>query len=389
MMQMSSMITLLAFGLLLHAIHSSLFHKGDSPAGTGMAIIMWQRADTLMHATAACEKRSSPECDKSSFSLDLLRITRKYNPTIKIYLMAEIKALESHPYYKKSLHGLGVIILDRSRYVGNFSRSDVYTKAHLAAGHHWQPDMMSRFCEVSDAVHDLKLSRIFVVDSDVGIFRDIEHTFQHYDEDIVTPCDWCSQVALYSDRALSKFCDAHIEFLEADRNEALRSSVSEFNDMIMLRLFLRGHWQQELDLQFAILQEEEPSARNPFPFVWIAATSVQFFDVRVPYIWHSKFNLSDFLTSPFDFTETVTTTESPHKLFLNNDCVRFEELISFKRTAWGDNVFPMYAQTNVPLPVIHFQGACKTKVVHKLYLREYVSLPRSSLLFGGVNHLFD
>jgi len=344
---------------------------------TGVPIIMWQRGDTLMHASTACENHTSSECDSASFSLDLIKITRKHNPTQDIYLMAEQKALDSHPYYKRSLQKLNVIVINRDNFVGNLSRSAVYTKAHLDQGHHWQPDMMSRFCEISDAVNDLKLSRVFLIDSDVGIFHDIEQIFQAYDEDIVTPCEWCSQVAAYSARALSAFCDAHIEFLTEDRNDALRKSVPEFNDMVMLRLFLRGHWQQEHGLRFAILQEEQPSARNPFPFVWIAATSVQFFDARVPYIWHSKFNLSDLLASPFDFTEVITSTDprdnpaNSHRLHLNVNCERFDELISFKHMAGSNYVVPAYVQSVATLPVIHFQGDCKVQIVHQMYLREY------------------
>lgn len=329
---------------------------------------MWQRAGTLMNATRECEGSTDAHCFERQFSLDLLRLTRLHNPTLEMYLMLETNYLDAHEYYRASINSLNIHIVPRKQYSGELSRSAQYIRAHTDLGYHWQPDMMSRFCEVSDAVLALGLRRVLVMDSDVGLFTNINDQLKGYKEDVVTPCDWCSQIALYTSSALSNFCDAHIEFLLHEENAALRESTPAFNDMLMLSFFLKEHWQRETRTSYNILVEEIPSPRNPHPAVWIAASSVQFYDIRVPYVWHSASNSTPLLLNPFNFTAVVTTTESSHSRFLNVDCKKFDDLFDYAISPDGLPVLYMKG-TLITLPAVHFQGNCKTRKVHELYVK--------------------
>jgi len=341
----------------------------------GFSLFMWQREDTLMQASEECDVVLSDVCDKIQHSLDLMKITRLHNPALQMNIMLETSYLKKNTYFEANLQALDINIIPREKYVAPVSRSVRYKQIHQESGQPYPADMLTRFCEISDAANELNLRRVLLIDSDVGLFADILDVFKDYPEDVVTPCSWCSQFVLFSSEVLSNFCDAQLQFLTEKQYAHLRQKKPVIDDMAMLGLFLTEDWQKEQRFTYITLQDETPSLRNLNPAKWIAAVSVQFYDIRVPYVWHSRLNSSTTLGINFDFSRVESdVSNSANRAHLNTDCApfyNFFDVYTARSTETGTTSAPLvsFKGTFLTLPAVHFQGMCKIAVVHEIYVR--------------------
>jgi hypothetical protein len=252
----------------------------------------------------------------------------------------------------------------RHKYRKENSRALKYEALHTKVGGLHDPMMMSRFCEWSDAVLEYDFKRILTIDSDVALFENVNEAFQGFTEDVVSPCRACSQVVLWTQKSLSNFCDAHIEYLSLESRERIQfyekygdpSSIEQqtrWNDMRMLEAFmLEKRFNQGLS---SVSQtDERPSERNPLPFVWLAGLTIQAYDLNTIYI-----------RKLFDYK------------FMNNwgnvDCKYFDILFEFKREEEFKPKFAIYAPANARLPLMHFHQVCKIEYGHRTYLKHYQS----------------
>ncbi|KAG2483136.1 hypothetical protein HYH03_017982 [Edaphochlamys debaryana] len=179
-------------------------------------------------------------------ALDLLRVSRLFNPTTRFYLLADLGVVEKNAYHQGQLAKLNLQIRNSTGLRGPGSRAAQYDALHYQnANELHPPEMLSRFCEMADLAKAEGLERILTVDADQGLFTDVYKAFQLYQEDIVTPCYQCSQIVLWSTKALDAYCDGLLTFWrlnETDRQELFTKYRTErdFNDMHFLDIFIKG-----------------------------------------------------------------------------------------------------------------------------------------------------
>ena len=91
--------------------------------GPKIVVVMWQRDDALMGATRACETLTTEACNANQFTLDLIRISRLFNPDAQFVLMVDAKSLAKQPYYASVLKSLRVKVVSRDAYRTSGSRA--------------------------------------------------------------------------------------------------------------------------------------------------------------------------------------------------------------------------------------------------------------------------
>jgi hypothetical protein len=324
---------------------------------SGITVLLWQRG--LMEASRACERLLTSKCKRSMFPVDFLRISRLFNPNTTFVLLVDKAELESKPYFAAEMKKLSVQIIYREHYRRNTSRALRYEDIHTRVGGIHDKMMMSRFCEWSDVVSKHGFKRILTIDSDVALFQNVDEAFRSFSEDIVSPCKSCSQVVLWRPKALSNFCDAHIDYLSLnDKSRTMLyekygdpSSLDEqkrWNDMRMLEAFML---EKQFNYGFSSisLSDERPNARNPLPFVWLAGLTIQAYDPEVSY----------------------TREYNPKLLWGNLDCRYFDVLFHFRRMSEEEPKSAFLTSANARLPLMHFHQKCKIEYGHLTYVKHY------------------
>jgi hypothetical protein len=246
-----------------------------------IAIFGWQLNNTLMNVTKECDVNGGSDCaiGTTPFSLDLLRITRLFNPVsqTKFFVLLDEDYLEKEPYYAQQLHRAQVELRPRSQYRQVGSRALAYEALHVKFGVHHSAQMESRFCEWADLAKAEGLDRVITIDSDVALYDDVDAIFKAFPEDIVTPCAACSQIVLWNTKALSNYCDGLIEFFLQPSDQLFKMSVKyqlvrcsggdDFNDMTFLKIYLLDNFGRH-NMSYVDLTSSPMDPRIPHPGMW-------------------------------------------------------------------------------------------------------------------------
>jgi hypothetical protein len=134
-------------------------------------------------------------------------MSRLLSPNGSFYLLVDRNVVDA--YYSNALRNLNVHIRYREHYR---ERAAKYERLHRHMRH--PPEMLSRFCELADLAKRESFSRVLSLDADVALLDDVDSLFRDVIEDLVTPCDTCSQVVLWRPSALDRFCDGLLRFWE-------------------------------------------------------------------------------------------------------------------------------------------------------------------------------
>ncbi|KAG2500898.1 hypothetical protein HYH03_001657 [Edaphochlamys debaryana] len=308
------------------------------------------------------------------FALDALRISRIFNPRTPIYLLCDKEVMENNTWYRHQLDHIGIKIEHRSSFRSNTSRAVKYERLQEGAHLEHVVEMQSRFCEVADFASARSLRRLLVTDADVALFADARAVLGLHGEDVVAPSARSSQLALWSIEALDSFCDALMALMrmrKAERTELFERynlTGGRYNDMDALSMFIQEQgapWAAPaLGLSTAVLVSEAPAPRNPWPVLWTAAEYAQ----GIP-------------ADPLHPPPLPVPTGEWH----NKDCKYWDELVTFSPVPWSTPVpVPVLRGVNLPLPFVHFNKACKWRLL-PLFVWHYLEwhLRGAQVLPGG------
>ena len=319
-------------------------------------------------------------CAFHQHALDLKRISRLLNPSLRFHLVSDEPLVNGNAYYAAALRQMNVSVhfrralRTRHRKGNTPSRATRYEELHrnetLHPPQRHQAEMLSRFCEIADLAADEGLKRVLILDADAGLFADARRAFRPFlDVDVVAPCSTCSQDTLWSVRALDRFCDGLVGFWHqspAVINRLFRKfGVSnKFNDMDYLSMFVAS---REFDdtlappaaaveiasraaaappLSHRLLAIGKPSSHNPSPLAWLPGITL----------------------------DRLALKEDPSGASSNTRCQRALDRISFSTKSTRKVPLATLREDGAAVPIIHFQGVCKEEVVHaQVYEKVYAS----------------
>mmetsp|Transcript_42056 Transcript_42056/g.110747 ORF Transcript_42056/g.110747 Transcript_42056/m.110747 type:complete len:427 (-) Transcript_42056:300-1580(-) len=312
-------------------------------------------------------------CAYNQFPVNLMRISRLLNPSASFYLVTDRRLVVHNAYYASVLQNLSIHVRFRDQLRSRpGSRAARYEEDHrnvsLHSPQHHPPEMLSRFCEVADLARDEGFHRLLILDSDSGLFANVERAFMPYREDVVTPCDMCSQNTLWTTTALQRYCDGLVTFWRQDPKTIKRLFKTfrvqdGFNDMDYLAMFIAQSRARSapkrncsVELSSRVLAHTTPSRYNPVPSAWLPGLGLRQF--------------------------------AQNKLGKNATCQSALELLSFTDPV---TVVPPLSLTKQPLPsaqllgarlreegaavpIIHFQGPCKDEMVHSVFHQHFADV---------------
>ena len=197
--------------------------------------------------TAACEQIDSVWCGYSQHSLDAMRITAAFNQADGVHLLTPIWRLQNNTFLSQQLARANVHVVDRDQFRQPGSRAERYFSLHVGNGQKHPAEMEGRFCELADLAKAQRWDGILTLDSDEVLFSNANDLLRGFTEDVLAPCDECSQVVRWRTSALDRFCDALLEYWthtpqERKRVNAFAEKNSEvyFNDMQFLAIFVKS-----------------------------------------------------------------------------------------------------------------------------------------------------
>lgn len=314
-------------------------------------------------------------CAYNQFPVNLMRISRLSNPKASFYLVTDRHLVVQNAYYASVLRNLSIHIRFRDELRSRpSSRAVRYEKDHRNVSLHslqrHAPEMLSRFCEIADLARDEGFQRLLLLDSDSGLFANIRRAFMPYTEDVVTPCDMCSQNTLWTVSALQRYCDGLVTFWRQDPGAIRRlfkkfNVKDRFNDMDYLAMFIArsqaessAHKNCSDELSSRVLAHTEPSKDNPVPSAWLPGLGLRQFG-------QNKLGADATCQSALEllsFTDPVTngTPTHPHK--------------EASLGAHSSLVAARLREEGAAVPIIHFQGPCKDEAVHSVFNEHFANV---------------
>jgi len=199
---------------------------------------------------------------------------------------------------------------------------------------------------------------VLTLDTDEVLFSNANDLLRPFTEDVLTPCDECSQVVRWRRTALDRFCDAFVEYWGHTKEERKRLGTFAqpnpeenklFNDMTFLAIFLKS------GRYGAVTQRANATLLSPF----------------YPNTWLGGFGLE------VAFGSHVCGGKATAKLELAMK--QHQSSIRYTAIAQGSLPRPYSVSSGEPLAILHFLGApCKNRMLHRVFTHHYSCLGPSA-----------
>eukprot|EP00197_Chlamydomonas_leiostraca_P005370 CAMPEP_0202860928 /NCGR_PEP_ID=MMETSP1391-20130828/2491_1 /ASSEMBLY_ACC=CAM_ASM_000867 /TAXON_ID=1034604 /ORGANISM="Chlamydomonas leiostraca, Strain SAG 11-49" /LENGTH=313 /DNA_ID=CAMNT_0049540217 /DNA_START=279 /DNA_END=1220 /DNA_ORIENTATION=- len=284
--------------------------------------------------------------------MKLLRVTRLFNPGIRIIVVVNSHALtlQKEMIELAQLH-IDVRLLEASPRANRLRRESRRSGSNM----HRARFVHERFCAYADVAIREGITRALTYDGDMMIATNIEDYLLHHTSDVVTICGWTSQFVMWNDiHALDGYCRSMENLWLMNQtvlNEFRPTWLPEtfpLSDMELLNLYLtRGLHGFTVEYMCRMYRH-------------IPGTST--FQMCCPYYYDVPLL-------------SIVTLHA-----VDNGTLCLNDTIDTSLRFAVDNLqrpVPIHAHTNKRLPILHFQGhACKP-LVAKVYARHYSMLDRS------------
>ena len=282
--------------------------------------------------------------------------------------------MAQNAYLNRSLRSAGVRVVDRYPFKRRGSRAAAFIDSHIKHKQMHPPEMMSRFCEVADFAKQRRWPGVMTLDSDEILFTNVNRRLRAYRQDVVTPCDECSQMVRWRTGALDHYCNSLLAYWNNHTEETrswLRTFASpykltSFNDMQFLAMFLKsGHY----GTVSSHLLAREPSKNR----------------LR----WEGGAGANEVSDSPsICDNETIFNRWLPFKAVADSSLLRPHSLCRACRALCsvpGVGVTVPYRtlKTGLPLYVVHYCGKCKVPFIHYTYTKWFAAVVSRGISDGG------
>jgi len=311
--------------------------------------------------TAACETQDSTWCGYSQHSLDAMRITAAYNRADGVHLLTDVARVQNNSHFRNELERAGIEVVNRAPFKRAGSRASQYFAMHLREGQKHPAEMESRFCEFADLAKARGWEGVLTLDTDEVLFSNANDLLRHFTEDVLTPCDECSQVVRWRRAALDRFCDAFVTYWGHTKEERKQLGTlaqpnpeenKSFNDMTFLAIFLKS------GRYGAVTQRANATLLSPF----------------YPSTWLGGFGLEKVFGS-----HVCAGKDSGPMAKLQRAMKQHHSSIRYTATSQGSLPRPYSVSSGEPLAILHFLGApCKNRMLHRVFAHHYSRLGPSN-----------
>ncbi|GFR50042.1 hypothetical protein Agub_g12089, partial [Astrephomene gubernaculifera] len=135
----------------------------------------------------------------------LLRVTRHYNPTTKIYVILDREAVVEDAGLLEQLANLQVEVRLSAAYM---SKNSDMARLRQSVPAQWAGQENYRFCTYAAVASDEGINRLMAIDADMALFSSVADIAAPYTEDIVSACYHTSQFIIINNiTALHGLCD--------------------------------------------------------------------------------------------------------------------------------------------------------------------------------------
>mmetsp|Transcript_6401 Transcript_6401/g.12810 ORF Transcript_6401/g.12810 Transcript_6401/m.12810 type:complete len:288 (+) Transcript_6401:313-1176(+) len=282
-----------------------------------------------------------------------MRITAAFNQADGVHLLTSRWRVQNNTFLNEQLARAKVHVVDRDQFRQPGSRAAQYFSLHVGNGQKHPAEMESRFCELADLAKAQRWAGVLTLDSDEVLFSNANDLLRGFTEDVLTPCDECSQVVRWRTSALDRFCDALLDYWthtpqERKRLDAFATPTSErlFNDMQFLAIFLKsgryGHVSRRANARLL--------SHHNYGSEWQAGEAL-------PIAFGSRICGSN------------DKAHHHYAMRVHHASVHYERASNFSVPR------PHAVQTGEPLAILHFMSApCKNRMLHRIFLEHYASL---------------